>query len=197
MKKAVVVLLAVMLQFGNVWAQEEAQKPGPTPEQMKAWEEASTPGEEHKVLNAFVGDWKTVSSCRMSPEAPLEKSEGKSEISWILNGRFLEQEFDGEAMGKPFEGKGLIGYDKMRKEYTAVWLDSMGTGIVKATAQYDATTKTISEVGTFACPMTGKLDMTYRSEWKIVDDKHFTYAMFMQDEKGNEFKSMEIAYEKD
>jgi len=36
----------------------------------------------------------------------------------------------------------------LRKEYTALWFDSMGTGIMIAPAQYDPATKNFKEDGT-------------------------------------------------
>ena len=33
-------------------------------------------------------------------------------------------------MGQPFEGMGVFGYDNLTDNYTGIWLDNMGTGIM-------------------------------------------------------------------
>jgi len=37
-------------------------------------------------------------------------------------------------MGQPMEGVGYTGYDRMRKQYTMVWLDNMSTAMYSAAA---------------------------------------------------------------
>lgn len=157
----------------------------------------SQPGENHKVLDTFVGKWQTTSKWWMNPDAAPEVSEGISENEWVLNGRFLKQSFKGKAMGQDFEGLGYLGYDNVAGEYVSVWMDSMGTGMMTSKSKYDPATRTFSEEGKFSCPITGEKDMAYRAHWILVDDKSHIYEMYMKDpESKKEFKSMEIHYER-
>lgn len=203
MKKAVGIRIIafgfiVVLSAGTSFAVEEA-KPTAAPIQdpMTAqWEKNAAPGENHKVLDVFVGQWKHTVRWRMSPEAKPVESQGTNANRWIMGKRFLYQDVKGQSMGKPFEGIGITGYDNVRGEYTSMWLDNMGTGIMTATSQFDSPTRTLKETGSFACPMTGEKDKTFRAEWKIMNTNHYTYEMYTKDKDGKEFKSLEITYKR-
>lgn len=60
----------------------------------------------------------------------------------LLDGRFLYQEFNGQMVGRPFNGIGIDSYDNMRKRYVTAWMDSMGTGVflMEGTADSDGRT---------------------------------------------------------
>lgn len=159
-------------------------------------EKLSKPGENHKVLEPMVGKWKTTTKFWMSPDAPPQESTGTSDNQWIMDGRFVQQDVKGTAMGKPFEGRGLIGYDNVRESYSSVWIDNIGTGIMTSQSKYNPETKTIEESGTYACPMTGKKDQKYRATLNLAEPEKMIYTMFMTDPSGKEFKGMEITYTK-
>ena len=165
--------------------------------QMKQMQQLGAPSEGHQRLEPIIGQWKHTVKWKMSAEAPFQESQGTNDNTWILGGRFVEQKIAGQMMDQPFEGRGLMGYDNIRKEYSSVWIDNMGTGMMTATAQYDPATGQFTERGDFSCPMTGEAHRNYRATWKITDNNHYTYEMYMQDPaSGQEFKSMEISYER-
>ena len=132
----------------------------------------------------------------MSADAKPEASEGTSSIHWIMDGRFIQDDFKGTMMGKPFEGRAVVGYDTIRGEYSSTWIDSMATGMMVGSAQYDAATKTFNEKATMSCPLTMEKNREMRSVIKIVDADHFSREMYMKDKDGKEFKSMDISYER-
>src|SRR6187401_2277448 len=84
-------------------------------EMLKKMEAAGTPGPAHKALEALVGNWKAEVKCWQEPGSSPNVSQGTAKTSWILNGRFLEEEFQGEMMGKPFTGVSLMGYDNLKQ----------------------------------------------------------------------------------
>lgn len=53
---------------------------------MEKWKEFATPNENHRVLDALVGDWDYTVKWWMSPDAKPEVSTGTSEIEWIMGG---------------------------------------------------------------------------------------------------------------
>ncbi len=163
-------------------------------EMMAKMKEYGTPNENHKVLEYFIGSWMHTVKWWMSPDAPPEVSSGSTEVKSILGGRFIEQTAIGTSMGQPFEGRGIIGYDNVKKEYNSIWIDSMATGMMTATATYDAATKTMTEKGTASCPINGEI--FFRNEIKIVDDNTYTYEMYTNDKSGKGFKMMEITYKR-
>src|SRR5579859_3746178 len=84
-------------------------------EMQKRMEAAGTPGPAHKALDALAGNWKTEVKCWMEPGGSPHVSLGTAKASWVLNGRFLKEEFHGEVMGKPFTGRSLMGYDNIKE----------------------------------------------------------------------------------
>jgi hypothetical protein len=44
-----------------------------------------------------------------------------------LGGLWLTSNFEGEFGGMKFTGKGIDGYDPMKKKYVGTWVDSMST----------------------------------------------------------------------
>ena len=161
-------------------------------EMMQKYKEYSTPNENHKLLDAFVGDWDYTVKWWMAPGTEPEVSTGTTSIKWIMGGRFLKEKAVGTSMGQPFEGMGIMGYDNEKKKYESVWIDNMGTGMAKDSGTYDPAAKTINEEGTFSCPMEG--DKTYRSVTKIPANDSFTYEWYMNDKDGKEYRAMEITY---
>ena len=100
-------------------------------------------------------------------------------------------------MGQPFQGKEIIGYDNAAKQYKAIWLDSMATGLMTSKMSYDPATKTFTETGTHSCPLSETGERAYRAVISIKDDDHYTYEWFTTpptDPNGAEFKAMEISY---
>jgi len=91
-------------------APSDAQKQ----EMMKKMQEAGAPGPAHKALDVLVGNWQAEVKCWMDPDGPPNVSQGTAKATWILNGRFLQEEFHGEMMGKPFTGLSLLGYDNFK-----------------------------------------------------------------------------------
>jgi hypothetical protein len=129
---------------------------------MEVWQNLATPGEPHKLLASRAGSWTTKSRHWMEPDKPPMELAGSCERKMILGGRFLQEEFSGEIMGKPFTGIGVIGYDNQHEKYVSTWMDTMSTGIhfLEGTASRDG--KTISLEGPFDDPTRGP------GKWHLV-----------------------------
>ena len=166
----------------------------PDAEMMAKWQQNATPNENHKVLEPLIGNWSHAVKWRTKPDGEFTETTGNNINEWILGGRFLRQTVTGMNMGQPFEGLGITGYDNVKQEYNSVWMDSMGTGMMIATGKFDGATSTISETGTFSCPITGEKDMPFRSEWNITGPDGYTYAMYATTPEGTEYKAMEAFY---
>ena len=162
-------------------------------EKMKAM---TSPGAAHKVLEPLAGKWTYASKFWMSADGKPEESTGTSDQMMIFGGRFLKQDVKGAMMGQPFEGIGYLGYDNIKGEYTMTWMDSMITGTMTMSGQFDAVTKTLHTTGANSCPMTGEKARAMRWDWAITDDAHNTFTGYMNGPDGKEFKGMEIVYTK-
>src|SRR6185503_3790948 len=176
------IALAILSNGASLSLAEEAAAPaeGHTmdAEMQKKMEDYGTPNENHALLKNLEGNWKAEVKMWMDPAAEPEVSEGTAEPAMILGGRYLEQKFNGTAMGQPFEGRGTIGYDNLKKEYRSVWIDSMGTGVMVSSGTYDKDAKTITEQGKMSCPIV-QGDRDYRAVTTFIDNDHYTYESFM------------------
>lgn len=159
------------------------------------WMKYTQPGEGHKMLTELTGKWNYTMKWWMDATTKEPKeSKGTSTSKMILGGRFLQQDVTGKADGKPFQGMGVMGFDVMRNEFQSMWTDSMSTNMMLSSGTGDMTKKIVTETGTFSCAMTGQKDRWFRTEFAIADKKNHTYAMFMKDAQGTEYKTMEIHY---
>lgn len=183
---------------GTTVAERSARsvKPGGAPmdkqEVQKKMEAAGTPGPAHKALDALAGSWKAEVKCWHDPNGASQVSQATAKARWILDGRFLEEEFNGEMMGKPFTGRSLIGYDNTKQRYNMIWISDVQTSMFVTEGQGDEGNKVITLEGKVTCPVTGQRDIPMRSVYRILSpDKHI-FEMY-DGGKGNA-KTMEITY---
>jgi len=161
---------------------------------MAKWKELATPGAGHKSLEVFVGDWEVDCKAWMAgPDSEPTLSKGKSTVKWILDGRYLQQEFAGDMMGVPFQGMGITGYDNFRKRYFATWMDSMSTGFFYSEGSSPDSGKTFEYQGKMDDAMTGEKDKPIKTVIRVLSkDKH---AFEMHDlTLGQKSKIMEMTY---
>lgn len=162
-------------------------------EMMKKAEVLGTPGPAHKALEPLVGDWNAEVKMWMAPDAPPTVTKASAKSTWAMNGRFVQQEFNGEFMGKPFRGLSFTGYDNAKKQYNNVWIDNMHTSIFTSEGEGENGGKVITLEGKYDCPMTGEKNKASKQVIRIINrDKHI-YEMH-DPAKGANSKTMEITY---
>ena len=186
----VLVTFAATLSFG---ADDPKAKAAADQAAMEAMMKAATPGEAHKKLGGMVGTFNTEVKMWMAPGAPPTGGTGVSENTWALDGRFVEQHFDGNFMGMPFHGIGYTGYDNIKKHYVGAWMDNMTTSMMVSSGTAEADGKSITFLSTMDDPMTGK-SSPVKEKVTVVDDDHHTLEMWMAGPDGKMFKTMEINY---
>jgi hypothetical protein len=109
-----------------------------------------------------------------------------------LDGRWLEQRYQGEMMGSPFHGIGYTGYDNMKKEYVGMWMDTASTSVMLTTGKDEGGGK-MTFTGTMDDPMSGQ-PIAMKEVVTIVDADHHNFEMWMTGPNGQMFKNMEINY---
>ena len=188
-------VLVVLSVAGSRGVAAEKQKPaaeGPDQAAMeKMMEEFAKPGPEHAEFKDLVGNWKAeVKSFWEDPKKP-QVSTGSATFSLLLGGRYLQQKFKCSMGGESFEGLGISAYDKAQKKYVSIWIDNMGTGIMRTEGKADKAAGTFTEFGEASSPM-GKMKTKMVS--KTISKDKFIFTMFMTLPGGTETKSMEITY---
>lgn len=174
-----------------------AADPAPTPDpaaMQAAMEAMSKTGPEHAGLMRMAGTWDVQSTMWMAPDAPPMVSQGVATFTAELDGKWLEQDYEIDMMGKPYVGKGMSGYDTMEKRYVATWYDTFRTGMTVMTGSSDDNGKTITYTSVLEqCPMTGGPVATrYVHAW--VSDNEMTFTMYQAFGDAPEAKSMALVY---
>ena len=171
-------------------------------EMMKKCEEAAKPGPNHKVLEHFVGEWNAATRMWMDPSMPPMQTAGKSKSKWVMDGRFVMDEFEGELVmpgpkGEmvkvPFKGMGLTGYDNVKNLYVGSWVDSMTTGLLTMSGSFNPMTKTLLMFGKMDDLASGVYGKTVRYDTKILGEDKHVFTIY-DCHAGVDYKVMEITY---
>lgn len=150
-----------------VYGQESSDAADPT-----------TPGPEHKNLMAFVGTWE------LTVDGVPQK--GSAEIKSILGGRFITEDVKIPFGDFDMDWHGVIGFDRVQKQYTGVWFDNMNNTTRSTTGQAEENGRVISFRGEHA----GQA----KFQWRISNDgdKLMTIEMFQVAEDGKETQVMKV-----
>ena len=105
-------------------------------------QEPQKPGKEHEELAKMEGAWDAV--VKMSDGS---ESKAVAEYKMACEGMWLASSFVGEISGQKFSGRGLDGYDPVKKEYSGVWCDSMTATPLMLTGTKDASGKVLTMTG--------------------------------------------------
>lgn len=155
-------------------------------------QEFPKPGPEHEQLKQMVGIWEGNLRSTFEPgKSPLE-GKGMFEAKMDLGGYFLVTEFKGEIGDKPFQGRGVTGYDPLKKKYTGVWVDSMSPAIHTTEGAFDKSGKVFSEA--VECYDPKGTPIKTRVVTTIKDKDHMHFQTFVEGKDGKESMTMEIAY---
>ena len=195
MRRTLITLTCLCLVMAGSLAAAKEKKPSKEMDpqaMMELYQKLATPGEPHKLLASLVGSWTTQTKEWMEPGKPPTEATGTADMKMVLDGRFLQQEYNSTMMGQPYTGIGTTAYDNLRKKYVSTWIDSMGTGIFVMEGAASADGKTITLKGSHPEPGGGQ--MTHRAVWKIVDNNTQTFDMYGTHGHGKEMKIMEITY---
>ena len=162
-------------------------------EMRQKMEAAGKPGGAHEALDVLVGDWTAEVKSWMAPDAPPMVNRGTAKVTWVMNGRFIQEEFTGEFSGRIFHGMSLMGYDNSKEKYTSVWVDDVSTAIITSEGEASEEAKVFTLEGKYHCPMTGQKDTPMKQVFRILGkDKHIFEMHDMS--KGENSKTMEITY---
>jgi len=167
-----------------------SSRPAPDKEEMmKKVQAAGTPGPAHEALGAFEGEWRAEVKCWMDPGSEPNVSQATSKARWIFGRRFLEEEFHGEMMGKPFTGRCLLGFDNTKQKFSSVWIDDIGTAIFTSEGRGENGNKVITLEGKASCAATGRTDVPMKQIFRVISPEKHILEMFNDGRK-----SMEITY---
>lgn len=175
-----VSLLFVVLAAGRAAAVEDPPSQPTDKKAIAAMLAAKgAPAEEHKILEALVGDFDVDGKMGGGPAGPPLSFKTRTTSTWVLGNRFVH------AVSRPAEGEELpiesisyFGFDKRTKKYFWWGIDSTDTYSVFAEGEYDPATKTMTLFGENLEPGIGK--MKYKTVIKIESNDAYSIAIVFQ-----------------
>jgi len=198
LRLGIFVFALSMIIAGESFAQakKKADKKMPSQEEMmKRWQEATTPGEAHKKLEAMVGTWDAEVKIWMNgPSGEPTVSKGTSENKFVLGGRYIEQDFTSEMMNQPFSGVGYTGYDNFNKKYVGFWIDNMSTAMSTMDGNADKSGKTFTMWGKMDEPMTGEKGKKVKYVTTVIDNDKHVFQVYDVTTYGDKKPTMQITY---
>ena len=189
---AVIAIVSVMAFAMPLTLAQETEEMSPEQqEMMQKWMAFMTPGEPHKMLAERVGTWNFTTKMWLQPGAAPEESSGTSTSEMIMDGRYLLDKVEGMAMGMPFKGLGITGYDNLNKQFVGLWVDSLGTGVMTSTGTCNDDWTVCTHEGIGPDPVTGKNKKTKMVDRKI-DADNYVFEMYDTTSDDEEWLTFQI-----
>lgn len=159
-------------------------------EKAKAY---TQPGPHHDLLKRFLGTWDTEFRVTLSgSQTPAEK--GTATFSWLIEGRWIQQQSTGSVMGNPTQGFMIIGYDNLKMSYATVTVGNVDTAMLTAEGDLDPTGKALITYGTLDEYLTGEHDKMVKYVWRFVSDDKLVFEVHDLPIGESNTKVVEITY---
>ena len=193
-KDFISLILALLILPGCAMA-GDPQPQASHQEVMHRIQKLGTPGNAHRKLDTLAGTWTAQSKFWNAPDEKPQVSTAKVTRKWILDGRFIQENYIDQNKPYPFTGMGILGFDNLAKQYISTWVDTMSTSVSQSLGNLDKTGKNIAFHGEMPDLVSGKILAT-RSELQIVNKDTNIYKMFTEGSNGKEMKVLEIIYKR-
>jgi len=191
-----ILLAQSAISFYAAFAESPAELAAhPGPAQVDPWEAVATPGAQHERLATLVGNWDVTVKNWTQPNAAPHESKARSKKELFLGGRFIKEEFEGqaEADGKLFTGFGLLGYDRLAEQYTSLWLDTTTTAMLVSAGKADGAGNTLILFGEYRDPRSQTPRKT-RTVYRLVSKDMHLFEIYELLGRREEVKTTEIVY---
>ncbi|MBI2924094.1 MAG: DUF1579 domain-containing protein [Verrucomicrobia bacterium] len=151
-------------------------------------QEPPRPGPEHQKLKELEGTWDAL------VKMGSDESKGVVTYKMDLGGLWLVSDFVGEFGGMKFVGKGLNGYDPVKKKHVGVWVDCFSTSPMIAEGTFDKEGKVITMTGEGPGPDGKPAKFRMTTEYK--DQDSHVWTMFATGPDGADGPMMSITYKR-
>jgi hypothetical protein len=141
------------------------------------------PGPVHERLGTLAGTWEVALRYKLGDKEQHGKANCEAKL--ILDGRFLQQDYNSRFQGKPFHVVEILGYDKARKRTIEIMMDNLSTSLMHNEGSISDDGKVITNMGASEDPITRK-PYKLRTVTTIVDHDHFTLEWFRTEAGGSE-----------
>jgi len=194
MLSLLVVFLATLVL--SVSAREKNQEMTEEQEKMmELWKKYTFPGEKHKHIEYFVGEWESVlKSWRDPGKEPEIRTQG-IKVESFFDGRFTKAHIKTDAgdVGMLLETIVINGYDNYKQEFFSITLSKQRTDYYLTTGKLDKTGKIRTDTAERTDIFTGE-KYRVKAITTIINRDKYTYEYYRIDPEGNEVKKMDITY---
>ena len=152
---------------------------------------ADEPGLVHKQMSVLAGSWDV--DIVFIINGKENKGRVSCESKWILDGRFLQQDYKSNLMGKPFMVLQLVGYDNTKKKTVELMMDSLSTGVLHSEGSISQDGKVITNEGESLDKVSGK-NTKLRTVTTIIGPDHYTLEWFKPGATGKDEKVVSMTH---
>ena len=147
----------------------------------------------HKKIRKIKGKYDEAIKWWRAPGAAPDESSAWANTDWEVEGRFMIQRIEGRWLGSPFKGIAILGYDNATEEFTAVWMDNLGSNMMFSRGKAYESCETITMRGQHLDIITGET-VQATTLLQMPDRKGETkLEMFRTGPDGADFKFLEVA----
>jgi hypothetical protein len=154
---------------------------------------ALLPGEHHKPLGQFVGDWDATLRVWGHGTPPPETSMRQTlHVRWVMRDNWVQTDYTHKyaTVDRPSHGVVYRGYNGATESYVAIILDDGDTRETVSKGTYDAAKKTFVFEGPEKDPYL-KDTFTRKETYTFVDNDHYNYTLIYVFQDGSDIKAME------
>lgn len=148
--------------------QPAAAAPQDPQDAMKQAAKFTRPGPNHKVLERFLGSWRTKTAFVMGGKK-TPPTDGETVFRWQMQGRWLIGESKGSMMGMPYESCWLLGHDNFKQCFVCTTVQNLDTAMLRSQGHLTQDGKTLILYGQMDEYLTGHHDKTVKYVFRFVD----------------------------
>jgi Protein of unknown function (DUF1579) len=156
--------------------------------------EGKPPSEREKRLEYFLGTWDVSVQFKL-PDGKAGEGKAVCQTKWVLDGKFLRQEYKSKFMGQPLIVWQLLGYDDMKKEFVEFQLhaDVKGAHTMHNEGTFSENGKVLTLAGDSIDGFTGK-PVKLRTVTTILDENRYTVEWFTGEPSGKEERKVVLTH---
>lgn len=126
---------------------------------MARWMQVNQPSAAHERLRELLGSYDVTMRMRgMDAGQPAMESKGTSEVTWLVEGKWLLSKSHTDMFGQKIATTVILGYDNFKERYVWSSVDSLQTTLNTASGLFDRAGNDLTLWGTIDEPMTPEQD---------------------------------------
>jgi hypothetical protein len=186
------LLVLLILTATATFAQEGSTQKSEAAPNVPAAADVTKPGPEQAFLAKRAGEYTRTVKFVAQPNADANASTGTAKISVTLDGRFIVEENTDTVFGRPVSGTRIYGYNKITKQYEAVWMYTMSTAMLFLSGTGSDGGRTIDLTGISQNHRGDKIPI--HATIRQVDDDRFVVTLMSTGADGKEAAFQETTY---